>query len=320
MNYDVFFYEAYAEEQAAIARHLNASIRAGFTRDTIQQSGHAAPPAALISIRTQSALPSAWHGAIRGVLSRTTGFDHLLAIQSMPGAPATACLPEYCSRAVAEQALTLWMALLRRLPRQLAQWPRFNRDGLTGLEASGRTLVVAGVGRIGHEVVALGRALGMRVLGVDLVKRHSDVEYVDLDQGIERADVLVLCMNLTPENRGLFSYARLQRAKPGCLLINVARGELVVTADLIRLLAEERLGGCGLDVFDDETTVADALRNSAPHPEADRLRQLAQRPNVLLTPHNAFNTNDALERKASLSAHQTQTFLERGKFAWPLPA
>ncbi|HMP76743.1 MAG TPA: NAD(P)-dependent oxidoreductase [Kiritimatiellia bacterium] len=319
MKFDVFFYEAFEEERQSLARLLDGRLYAGYSNETIQRSGHTAPPAALISIRTQSALPAAWIPGVRGLLARTTGSDHLEPLRLLNSAPALACLPEYCSRAVAEQAALLWMALLRKLPRQLGQWSVFNRDDLTGGECLGRTLGVIGVGRIGREITQIGRGLGMNVLGVDPVRRHPDVNYVELSDAVAQADILVASMNLTPENRGVFNYDCLRRARAGLLFINVARGELAVASDLARLLDEGTLGGLAMDVFDGETRVADALRSGAADPEAARLLALARRPNVLFTPHNAFNTSEALDRKSALSIEQAISFAHTGQFKWPLP-
>ncbi len=317
MEFDVYFYEAFAEERDELLRRIPAGLRAGFSSATLQASGHPRPPAPLISIRTQSALPEDWHPPVTGLLARTTGDDHLRRLLQRRNRPALATIPEYCSRAVAEQAALLWMALLRALPAQWTQWHAFNRDGLTGGEAAGRELLVVGVGRIGHEVVKIGRGLEMRVRGVDPVRRHADVEYAPFDAGLRTADVLVCCMNLHEANRDFFRYETLLRARPGALLVNVARGELVRTRDLARLLDEKILGGIALDVFEDEPILADALRDRADTPEAGELRRLAGRPGVLLTPHNAFNTREALARKCEYSIRQILHFRQHGVFLPP---
>ena len=92
---DVYFYEAFEEEAVALRRHLPADWRAGFTAQTIQESGDQQPPAKLISVRTQSIIPPAWHAQLVGIVSRTTGHDHLVGC-SVPSGH----LPLYCNRAV----------------------------------------------------------------------------------------------------------------------------------------------------------------------------------------------------------------------------
>ena len=128
---DVFFYEAFQEEQAALRRALKGTaIRAGFTPAAIQELDASQPMAPLISIRTQSLIPEDWPGLISGILTRSTGYDHVLDYRKRTGTDAPCgYLPLYCNRAVAEASMLLWMALMRRLPRQIEYFQAFNRDG-----------------------------------------------------------------------------------------------------------------------------------------------------------------------------------------------
>lgn len=320
---DVFFYEAFQEELEALRVALKETgIRAGFAPDTVQECDPAMPPAPLISIRTQSLIPADWAGRISGVLTRSTGYDHVLDYRRRAGTDMPCgYLPLYCNRAVAEAAMLLWMALMRGLPRQLGHFQSFNRDGLTGAECYGKTLMVVGFGHIGSEVARIGQGLGMRVLGVDVVKKYPDVEYVALEEGLAAADVIVCAMNLTASNRGFFCYECLKAAKTGAVFVNIARGELSPSTDLKRLLDEGILGGVGLDVFDHEIDLADALRGgkAGGHPETEAALELSRRDNAILTPHNAFNTFEAVSRKAMHSIRQIQRFVARGDFLWPVP-
>jgi D-lactate dehydrogenase len=320
---DVFFYEAFAEEARVLKRLLPPGVRAGFSRLTIQECGHQHPPCSFISIRTQSKIPAGWAGSLEGILTRSTGYDHVASFlrETRSSIPA-GYLPSYCSRAVAEQALALWMALLRRLPKQVRQFAGFDRDGLTGSECLGKTLLVAGVGNIGSDICRLGGALGMEVLGADIVRRHEGLRYVDLEEGVKLANVIVCAMNLTPENRGIMNYDLLKHARPGAVFVNVARGELSPLRDLVRLLDEGRLGGVGLDVYENEASLAVSLRSGRPEDNetARMCLELSARNDVILTPHNAFNTAEALQRKAEQSAGQAVLFLEEKAFTWPVPA
>ena len=319
---EVFFYEAFEEEEAAIRGVLPSRIEAGFTWKTIQESGDRQPPAGVISVRTQSVLPPEWAEDVRGVISRSTGTDHIQQWREASGRVVPTCyLPTYCARAVAEQAMLLWMALLRKLPKQTAQFRRFHRDGITGSECRHKRLLVVGVGNIGSEVVRIGKGLDMEVRGVDLDPRHHFVEYVPIEQGIGWADVLVCAMNLTAANRGYFDIERLREARCGALFINIARGEMSPSADLLQALEEEILAGVGLDVYDQEQALAVALRSDAKtdDPNARTVLALLEREDVIFTPHNAFNTREAVARKASQSVEQLLHFLECGEFLWPVP-
>jgi D-lactate dehydrogenase len=321
MTDDVFFYEAFEEEAAALRRFLPEGIRAGFTPDTIQEYGRPGPGAALISVRTQSQIPGEWAQNLSGILSRSTGYDHLTAYARVnPSDVTLGYLPLYCAQAVAEQALMLWLTLLRRLKRQMRQVERFERDGLTGRECAGRRLLVVGVGNIGHAVALIGSGLRMEVHGVDLVERHADVTYVPLSEGLAWADIVVCAMNLTPENRGLLGYDALHHCGPGALFVNVARGEMSPSAELLRLLEEGHLGGVGLDVYDGEADVAVQLRrDDGQDGGTSTIQRLLARDDAVLTPHNAFNTEESVQRKSEQSMEQVAAFLETGNFKWPVP-
>ena len=323
---DVMLYEVFAEEEAALRRYLPGDVTATYTPQTVQahrQATGGARPARLISTRTQSVVPVAWAADVAGILTRSAGYDHLAAYQRRV-ARAIPCgyLPLYCARAVAEQTVLMILALARRLPRQMRQFTSFHRDDLTGVECAGRTLLVVGVGNLGSEVASLGQALGMRVFGVDVVRRVPSLSYVELDAGLARADVIVSALPLTERTRGLLGYERLRRAKPGAILVNISRGEITPAADLKRLLEERILGGLGLDVFEDEPVLAEWLRaKSGPAPASIQpILELQRDDRVLLTPHNAFNTEEAVERKAQQSAEAIVAFLKTGAFPSPVPS
>jgi D-lactate dehydrogenase len=319
---ELFFYEAFEEEAKELKRLLPESVSADFTGKTIQECRHRTPPARLISTRTQSGIPVGWAEELSGILSRSTGYDHLLAYRkdckrSIP----CGYLPLYCSRSVAEQAMLLWMALFRKLPLQILQFSRFHRDGLTGTECIEKTLLVVGVGNIGSEVVKIGQGLGMEVMGVDLVLKYPFVHYVSIDEGLPRADVIVCAMNLTSLNTGYFHYDLLRRAKNGAVFVNISRGEISPSVDLLRLLKEGHLGGAALDVYNNERDLAVSLRErrDCDNPEVQAALTLADFPNVICTPHNAFNTLESVNRKADHTVQQIDHFMKTGHFLWPVP-
>ena len=135
----VFFFEAFAEEKDALKQYLNPSLQAGYSEKTIQEYGAEKPPASIISTRTQSHVPLEWAPRLEALLTRSTGYEHLQAYRNRTAQSIRyGYLPLYCNRAVAEQAALLWMSLLRKLPLQIDHMARFNRDGLTGIECSGK--------------------------------------------------------------------------------------------------------------------------------------------------------------------------------------
>lgn len=196
---------------------------------------------------------------------------------------------------VAEHAMALVLALRRRLHeardnQRDRQWRRMLGDPLRREdELGGKTMLIVGLGGIGGRLADLACAFGMRVVGL---KREAPAGAADLRRFAElkdvlpEADVVAVTCALTPETTRIIDAEALSRMKPTALLVNVARGRCVDEAALIAALAEGRIGGAGLDVFEQE-----------PLPEASPLWDL---PNVLITPHSAGETRRYEERVVDL--------------------
>ncbi len=314
---DVMFYEVYREEEMALRKYLPASIKAEFTEASVQASGHLNTPAPIICIRTQSHIPLEWSQDLKGIFTRSAGFDHLLDYQNKVSQKiCLGSLESYCVRAVAEQTLLLSLALLRKLPQQITSLKHFERNGLCGRELKNQEVLVIGVGQIGQEIVRLFKALGCSVKGVDIQPILPDLEYIDLNQGVRQANIIICALPLTTQTQGLLNYDVLKHCPKQTLFINISRGEIPPIEDLSRLLDEGVFAGLALDVYEDEKILAQYLRG-----ESDALSQpttyilaLQNNANVILTPHNAFNTQEALINKAKYTAQAIVSFLEHGKF------
>lgn len=321
MEQQVFFYEAFEEEENLLRRFLPAHVTADFTWKTIQESGDKDPPAKIISSRTQSIYPEEWAGYLDAIISRSTGFDHLLLYKKQSGGDfAMGYLPKYCNRAVAEQAMLCWTALMRRLPKQVRQFNKFNRDGITGYELQNKTLVVYGVGNIGYEIVKIGLGLDMKVLGVDIDEKFSNVEYVKPQDGAKQADVIVCAMNLTNQNVRYFDSTFFRNVKPPLVFVNISRGEISPTTEILSALQNGSISSAALDVFDHEKNLSVGLRSGliTGDPQVQAVQKLMSMDNVILTPHNAFNTHESLERKCQQTIEQITSFLKNRKFIWQL--
>jgi len=321
-KYDVVFYEAFQEEQELLKKLMPSHIKALFTTQTIQETKENTSLSQLISIRTQSKIPYEWASELNGILSRSTGYDHLTAYrQKVKDAVILGYLPLYCARAVAEQAMLMVLALLRKLKKQTKSFDTFSRDGLTGGECQDKKLLVVGVGNIGCEIADIAKGLRMKVAGVDIKEKMSSLEYTDLKTGLAWADIVVCALPFTSLTNKMLNYDSMQRLKSGALFVNIARGEIAPLADLKRLLEEEILGGIGLDVFEKEKTIAGALRgeNEQDDEAVKIIKELKEKENVLLTPHNAFNTFEAIEQKAQQTIDAVVMFLTQGKFPSQIP-
>lgn len=332
-EYEVAFYEAFEEESEQLKKLLPAGHKYFFTCKSIQESGHGKPVAGIISTRTQSKFPPEWINVIDGIITRSTGYDHVSAYFRECGKKVKAAyLPEYAARAVAEQAMIHWSSLLRVLPKQLACMKTFHRDGLTGREIQGRTIAVLGVGRIGSQIVDIAHGLGMNVVGVDIAPKsdlpckYPNFKYAPLDEATAAADIAVCALPLTDSTRGLLNKERLGKLRRGAVFVNIARGEISPTGELLELLEAGILSGIGLDVYDCEKDIAAILRDGADIssiPEARRKSveaalKLMDHPQAILTPHNAFNTEESVYRKSLETAKNLERYFSTGTFISPV--
>jgi len=326
---DVMFYEVFKEEELAIKRYLDKDINAGFTSKTIQETKSKKLKAKCISIRTQSQIPMDWSKKVKGILSRSQGYDHLLSFKKDKGRDISCgYLSDYCSRAVAEHAVFAMFFLLRLGHRQIKYFKGFKRDHLTGNESLGKKALIIGVGRIGEQILDILLGLRMKVKGVDISPQKDNVEYVSLAEGIRWADIIFCALPLTEQTINLLNYSLLKKSKRGALFINISRGEISPIKDLSDLICEGIFGGLSLDVYEDEKVLAQYLRGEISGKEKKKeekretisvVKTLVKRDNVFFTPHNAFNTKEALAKKASLSAESVKSFLALGAFPFPVP-
>jgi len=204
--------------------------------------------------------------------------------------------PGVSAFSIAEHALALMLAVARRIPRVDAGV----RQGLwthgQATQLHGKTLGIIGLGAVGRQFARLGAAIGMRVIAWTM---HPDpalgVELVPLDELLRASDVVSLHLRLSADTRGFLSKPQIDKMKPSAILINTARGPIVDEAALIEALAARRMAGAGLDVFDVEPLPAG-------HP-------FTQFENVVLTPHCAGITPEALESGLELSIANVWNFL-----------
>ena len=207
-------------------------------------------------------------------------------------------VPAYSPYAVAEHALALLMTLNRHLHKAAARTREFNFSlvGLTGMDLHGKTAGVVGTGKIGRVFCAICQGLGMRVLAFDAfpdAKLAAEVTYVPLETLLAEADVVSLHCPLTPQTHHLMGAKAFAGMKPGALLINTSRGALVDSAALIESLREGRLGGAGLDVYEEESDWFFEDRSAVVRQDK-ALALLVSMPNVVVTSHQAFLTREAL--------------------------
>lgn len=260
---------------------------------------------------------------LKMVASRSTGIDHIDCQECNRRKIVVANVPVYGSMTVAEYAIALMMAVAKKIvpAHQSVENGEFNPEGLTGIDLFGKTLGVVGVGRIGQNVIKIGRALGMKVLGVE---RKRDVrlakklrfEYVSLNDCLKRSDVLTLHVPSIPETHHLINRQNIKLMKPGSILINTSRGAVVETEAIVWALNNKVLWGAGLDVTEEEDKVENVAMVLSKQSTKDDLQELLSyhllrdRDDVVFTPHNAFNTQEAIGRIIKTTVENINKFIK----------
>lgn len=213
-------------------------------------------------------------------------------------------VPAYSPEAVAEHAVAMLLTLNRKIHKAYnrVREQNFSLDGLLGFNLHGKTIGVIGTGKIGKAFVKIMLGFGCRVLAYDKFPdehlKAPGFSYVDFEQVLQAADVISLHCPLTAENHYMINEAVISRMKPGVMILNTSRGGLINTDDMIKGLKSGKVAYFGLDVYEQEEKLF--FRDlSATIIEDDRIQRLMSFPNVLVTGHQAFFTNEALTEIAS---------------------
>jgi D-lactate dehydrogenase len=258
---------------------------------------------------------------VKVIATMSTGFDHI-DLNACKARNITVCnVPSYGDNTVAEYAFSLILALARKLKQTLERMERglFSRTGLMGMDIKGKTLGLVGTGRIGSHMARLGWAFGMKVIAYDVrsdvaLKEKYGVQFMSLEEVLEQADIISLHVPYLPSTHHLINAERLRLLKPTALLINTSRGKVVDTKAVAAALREDRLGGVALDTFEGEDIWIEEeflKRDDLPAitlREAMESFSIMHSERAILTPHNAFNTREALERILITSAENLKAY------------
>jgi D-lactate dehydrogenase len=259
---------------------------------------------------------------LKMIATRSTGFDHIDMAECGRRGITVCNVPFYGENTVAEHTFALILALSRKVHEAFVRVRagNFSLDGLRGFDLKDKTIGVVGAGHIGLHVIRIARGFGMKVLAFDVRRDHflAEVlgfEYADLNTLLGKSDIITLHAPYNKHTHHLINRNSVGKIKRGAILINTARGGLVDTDALQTALENKILVGAGLDVLEGEEAIYEerALLGDAVNPE--RLRQAIQNhvilkhPNVVFTPHNAFNSQEALERILDTTAENIASFV-----------
>ncbi|MBI4146409.1 hydroxyacid dehydrogenase [Candidatus Woesearchaeota archaeon] len=260
---------------------------------------------------------------VKLITTMSTGYDHV-DIEACKKKNITACnVPAYGENTVAEHAMALLLSISRNILPAVERTRKgnFELEGLRGFDLKGKTLGILGTGRIGRHVAHYAQAFDMRVIAWDKfpneeLAKECGFTYVPFEQLLSESDAISIHLPETPETHHIINTKNIRTIKKGCVLINTARGGIVETEALLIGLKERILKACGLDVLEEECAIKE---------EAQLLHEtfqktcdlktlleehiLLEQPNVLITPHNAFNSTEALMRILDTTIDNIQAFV-----------
>lgn len=262
---------------------------------------------------------------LKFVTTRSTGFDHIDVATAAQKNITVANVPEYGSRTVAEHTFALILTLTRRIYQsinQAKQFDFFDHKQIKGMDLFGKTLGIIGLGKIGINVLNIAHGFGMNVLvstrtqDAALAKEYK-FTYADIDELLANSDIVTLHLPYNKNTHHTINKENIMKMKKGSYLINSARGGLVETEAIVIGLEREILEGVGLDVLEEEKELCEEGECLT----AEHFRDvdyktlvldhiLMNHPKVVITPHNAFNSKEALDRITHTTIDNIHAFLE----------
>ncbi|KKU94311.1 MAG: D-isomer specific 2-hydroxyacid dehydrogenase NAD-binding protein [Candidatus Jorgensenbacteria bacterium GW2011_GWA1_48_13] len=264
---------------------------------------------------------------LKFIATRSTGFDHIDLAACKKRNISVSYVPGYGDNTVAEFTFGLILNLTRKIYHgidQIKETGSFSFEGLRGTDLKGKTIGIIGTGRIGKEALKIAKGFGMKVIASDpypdeKFAKEENFEYVSLEKLLSSSDIITVHCPYNEKTRHLINKENIRLIKKGAYLINTARGGIVETDALAGALEEGILAGAGLDVLEEEGETKEEMeflrRGKFKEDELKTMLQnhmLMRMPNVLITPHNAFNSREALERILGTTLENIEGFLSGG--------
>lgn len=254
---------------------------------------------------------------VKLIVLRCAGYNNV-DIKNLPEGMSVVRVPRYSPYAVAEHAVALLLSVDRKIYKSYQRTKKYNftLNGLLGFDIHGKTLGVIGTGKIGKVFINIMKGFGTEVLAYDVypdekAAQEMGFKYTTLDELYEKSDIISLHCPLTDENTNMINKDSIKKMKKGVVIINTSRGKLINSDDLIDALGKGKIGGLGLDVFDEEEDFfLNDMSNS--YYRNTELSVLLTMPNVVITSHQAFFTKEALDKIGKVSMDNIKEFFETG--------
>ncbi len=258
---------------------------------------------------------------LKTVLTQSTGFDHIDCNYCRENKIEVGNVPFYGENTVAEHTFALMLNLARNVHKSYMREKTgdFSIEGLRGFDLKGKTLGVLGVGHIGLHVIKMAVGFGMNVIAYDINEDHfleevMHFKYGSVEEVLEKSDLISLHMPLNKYTQHFLNDDKLRQTKKGVIIINTSRGGLIDSKALYKFLVNGHIGGAGLDVIEGEELIShedELIGNEEKHKEIAQLmldKEILKHENVIFTPHNAFNSKEAVERILTSTCENIENF------------
>ena len=306
--YDKIWFDEFAPKYDVEIRYIEGRIN---TENVIMASGCEAICVFVNDEITAEVAKLLCDIGVKLILLRCAGYNNV-DLKAVKDQITVMRVPSYSPSAVAEHAAALILAVNRKTHRAYVRTKEFNFNinGLMGFGLDGKTAGIIGTGKIGQSLIRILKGFGMNILAYDVYPNKSlDVNYVKLDTLLEESDVISLHCPLLSETYHMINKFSIGKMKDGVILINTSRGSLIDTDDLIDGLKSRKIYGVGLDVYEEEDEYffqdkSDEIMDN------EQLAYLMTFPNVLITSHQAFFTEEAMMAIARTTLDNFKNFME----------
>lgn len=302
------------------------SVGVGIFENELQNSLELAKNYDILSIRINSFVDEKMLEKLpllKMIATRSMGVDHIDLDACRKRKIKVVNVPEYGTNTVAEYVMALLLAVAKNIVPavQSVEEGEFSPEGLTGIDLYGKTMGVIGVGRIGQQVIKLAKSFGMKILGVEktpdpVLAKKMGYKLTDLETCLKEADVISLNVPSNESTFHLINKNNIKLMKKGSILINTCRGPVVETGAILWALNNKILRGAGLDVTEEENNVENISMVTSTKPTKNELQELLSyhllrdRDDVVFTPHNAFNTQEAIEKIIKTTIQNINSYIK----------
>lgn len=305
-EYDKTSFECYSESEEMTFKFFDTKLN----EDTVELAKDSDAVCVFVNDTVNSTvIDKLYEYGVKIIALRSAGYNNV-DVQAAFGKVHVVHVPAYSPYAVAEHAMALLLTSIRRIHKAYNRTREFNfsLNGLTGFDLHSKTVGVIGTGKIGRIFIDICRGFGMKVIAYDAYPaKDSGIDYVPLEELFKESDIISLHCPLTPETNHMIDESAIDKMKKGVVIVNTSRGALIDTEALLKGIKARKVGAACLDVYEEEADIFFEDR-SGHILNDDLLSRLISMPNVIVTSHQAFLTQEALYNIAETTVKNIKSY------------